>query len=179
MVLEKESWVKMTSDMLQVINLAGLVGDGAPLIASSLGNTSMSMLDSKRTNDLVDAGKQKNGFAYWLQMENPFSSKLAFGCKESPRSHLPPNGSMTSSSGDGRVILHSDQISSKGHLDDHINGSSSVMEDENEDLLADFIDEDSQLPSRISKPTLVRTKSSGWSSEEISAQTGSSLCLLR
>ncbi|CAL9154190.1 unnamed protein product [Musa acuminata subsp. burmannicoides] len=179
MVLEKESWVKMSSDMLQVINLAGLVGDGAPLIASSLGNTSMSMLDSKRTNDLVDAGKQKNGFAYWLQMENPFSSKLAFGCKESPRSHLPPNGSMTSSSGDGRVILHSDQISSKGHLDDHINGSSSVMEDENEDLLADFIDEDSQLPSRISKPTLVRTKSSGWSSEEISAQTGSSLCLLR
>ncbi|KAJ8512216.1 hypothetical protein OPV22_002650 [Ensete ventricosum] len=179
MVLEKESWMKMSSDMLQVINLAGLVGDGAPLIAPSLGNTSMTMLDSKRTNDLVDAGKQKNGFAYWLQMENPFSSKLAFGSKESPKSHLPPNGSMTSSSGDGRVVLHNDQLSSKGHLDDHINGSNSVMEDENEDLLADFIDEDSQLPSRISKPTLVRTKSSGWSSEEISAQTGSSLCLLR
>lgn len=180
MVLDKESWVKMSIDTQQVISLAGLVGDGAPLIAPSLGNASMSMLDSKRTNDPVDAGKQKNGFAYWLQMENPFSSKLTFGSKESPKAYLSPHGSRNSSLGDGHAaILHNDHTSSKGHLDDHINGSSSVMEDENEDLLADFIDEDSQLPSRISKPILVRTKSSTWSSEEIAAQIGSSLCLLR
>ncbi|WOL06089.1 syndetin isoform X2 [Canna indica] len=175
MVLEKESWMKMSSDTIHVISLAGLFGDGAPLIASSLGNASMSMLESKRIGDPVDSGKHKIGFAYWLQIENPFSSKLAFGTKESPRSHLSPYGSTPLSSGEGRVaILHNDHMSSKGHLDEHMNGSSSVLEDENEDLLADFIDEDSQLPSRISKP-----KSSSWSSEEISAQTGSSLCLLR
>ncbi|XP_042393645.1 syndetin-like [Zingiber officinale] len=178
MILEKESWVKMSMNTLQVINLAGLVGDGAPLIAPSPGHASMSMLELKRTNDSVDSGKQ-NGFAYWLQMENPFYSKLTFGSKESPRSILSLNGS-TSNLGQGRVgISHNDDISPKSYYNDQANGSSSVMEDENEDLLADFIDEDSQLPSRISKPIHNRTKSSTWSSEEISAQTGSSLYLLR
>lgn len=178
MILEKESWVKMSMDTLRVINLAGLVGDGAPLIAPP-GHASMSMLELKRINDSVDPGKRHNGFAYWLQMENPFYLKLTFGSKESPQSILSLNGS-TSNLGHGRVgILHNDDISPKSYYNDQANGSSSVMEDENEDLLADFIDEDSQLPSRISKPIHNRTKSSTWSSEEISAQTGSSLYLLR
>ena len=52
--------------------------------------------------------------------------------------------------------------------------------DENEDLLADFIDEDSPLPSRVSNPTLKgSTSSRNWKHEEIEDLTGSCVSLLR
>ncbi|KAI3768990.1 hypothetical protein L6452_00086 [Arctium lappa] len=53
------------------------------------------------------------------------------------------------------------------------------FEDENENLHAYFIDEDSQLPSRNSKPDRSRNHSSPWSDEEMEAHTGSSICVLR
>ncbi|KAG1355013.1 syndetin [Cocos nucifera] len=180
MVLEKESWAKMPAEALQVISLAGLMGDGAPLIVSSVGNANtLSALQSKKLHDPAFTGKQNNGFACWLKLENTFSSKLASGSKESPKSHLLFNGSMTSDLADGHAvdILHDNIMPAKDHSG--INGSSSLLEDENEDLLADFIDEDSQLPSRISKPIPARKNSANWNDEEVSAQTGSSLCLLR
>lgn len=178
MVLEKESWVKMPAEALQVISLAGLIGDGAPLIVPSVGNTNtLSALNSKKLHDPAFTGKLNNGFACWLKLQNTFSSKLASGSKESPKAHLLFNGSMASDLADGHAVDHDNIMSAKGHSG--INGSSSLLEDENEDLLADFIDEDSQLPSRISKPMPARKNAAKWNDEEVSAQTGSSLCLLR
>ncbi|XP_073001241.1 uncharacterized protein [Typha latifolia] len=181
MVLEKEAWVKMPSDTPQVISLAGLVGDGAPLIVPSLGNTSPSIHGYRRNYESSGAGRHKNGFECWLKTENPFSSKLEYGSKESPKAHLSVNGSTGFRSAEGNAVdlLPNDRTSVKGHSSNHGSGSSSVFEDENEDLLADFIDEDSQLPSRISKPKIASTNSANWNDEEISSQTGSSLCLLR
>ncbi|OAY84569.1 Syndetin [Ananas comosus] len=174
MVLEKESWVKMSAEAPQVISLAGLTGDGAPLVVSSLGSTSAMSPSYRRNYD--DSGKRKNGFAYWLKTENPFSSKLEYGLKESPKGRLSVNGS------DGPILdggMQNNRTPEQVHSPNRGYGSSSILEDENEDLLADFIDEDSQLPSRISKPRVVRSNSAHWNDEEISAQTGSSLCLLR
>ncbi|KAK9061580.1 hypothetical protein SSX86_018762 [Deinandra increscens subsp. villosa] len=59
------------------------------------------------------------------------------------------------------------------------NGHANISDDENEDLLADFIDEDSQLPSRIVKPKHIINHSLPWSTEDMTAHTGSSICVLR
>ncbi|KAJ6849930.1 syndetin [Iris pallida] len=180
MVLERENWIKISAEA-QVISFAGLIGDGAPLIVPSARDSST--LPSLHVNKIspVRTGKQKNGFSDWLKMDSPFSSKLTHGSNESPNAHMLVNGSMSSSLADANVVdsLHGDRINEKGQPGSHANGNNVVLEDENEDLLADFIDEDSQLPSRISKPIHARSRSSHWSDEEVSAQTGSSICLLR
>lgn len=180
MVLEKETWQKMPSDSIQVISLAGLVGDGAPLLTpSDFDRIKVSVLHSKKSPDSVETGDRETGFAFWLKIGNPFSSKLC-GTKEFSNPS-PLNGPKVSSETDGKIIdiWHIEKapprISDRGHA----NGNKSVLEDENEDLLADFIDEDSQLPSRISKPTLPRNHSSYWNNEDITAHIGSALCLLR
>ncbi|ONK71818.1 uncharacterized protein A4U43_C04F12710 [Asparagus officinalis] len=181
MVLEKESWVKISGDTHQVISLAGLIGDGAPLIVSSATNTStLSLLRSKKISEKVDTGRQNNGFSYWLRISNPFSSKLTSGSYESLNAQILVNGSPTSGLADANDdTSHCDRISEKSHSQGHANGNSSAVEDENEDLLADFIDEDSQLPSRISKPMHAKNSTANWNDEEVSSQTGSSICLLR
>jgi len=181
MVLEKESWVKISAETHQVISLAGLIGDGAPLIVSSSSDTStLSVLHSKKMSDKNDAGKQKNGFCYWLKMDNPFSSKMTGGLYESSNVGTLANGSSTSSLIDSNVdSSHCDRTPERHQSRNHANGNSSVVEDENEDLLADFIDEDSQLPSRISRPVHANRSSANWHDEEVSSQTGSSICLLR
>ncbi|MQL84150.1 hypothetical protein Taro_016654 [Colocasia esculenta] len=178
MVLEKETWTKISSESMQAINLAGLVGDGAPLIAPS--NPSRVSTHSRTISPQTSTGYQKNGFAYWLNIMNPFYSKMACSPKQSSNTHV-SNGCPTSCSSDENVadLFHDDGIPGKSNNKIHVNGSTSILEDENEDLLADFIDEDSQLPSRISRPMLARDKSSYWNNEEINMQTGSSLCLLR
>uniref|UniRef100_A0A1D1YUT6 Coiled-coil domain-containing protein 132 n=1 Tax=Anthurium amnicola TaxID=1678845 RepID=A0A1D1YUT6_9ARAE len=179
MVLEKETWAKMSSESMKAISLAGLVGDGAPLIASS--NRPTLSVHSSNISHQTAPGYQKNGFSHWLNITNPFLSKMACSPKESLKAHILSNGSTISCLGDVSIAdpFHNE---SPGECSDGIlmNGSSSILEDENEDLLADFIDEDSQLPSRISKPMFARSRSAYWNDEEmISAQTGSSLCLLR
>ncbi|XP_058077735.1 uncharacterized protein LOC131226076 isoform X2 [Magnolia sinica] len=181
MVLEKETWHKM-SDTVQIISLAGLVGDGAPLIVPTDGDRAkMSVLHSKKLSDLVETGNQKNGFAHWLNTGNPFLLKLTFSHKDCSIPQPRPKGSTVSCESDGKIIdlLCNDMMSPRSNDTNHMNGNNSLLEDENEDLLADFIDEDSQLPSRISKPTLARNHSAHWNIEEITAHTGSSICLLR
>ncbi|XP_078155670.1 coiled-coil protein [Carex rostrata] len=170
MVLDKESWIKMPADTPQVVSLAGLTGDGAALITHS----TPSMLGQSYRRDIhssSDAGRHKSGFANWLRMDNPFSARLEHGSRESSPRYKSNGGVVELWQGD-RVSLSSSPKSVE-------NGSSSVLEDENEDLLADFIDEDSQLPSRISNSRIRRGSSAHWIDEEISAQTGSSICLLR
>jgi syndetin len=169
MVLDKESWTKMPADTPQV-SLAGLTGDGAALIIHS----TPSMLGQGYRRDFhssSDAARHKSSFANWLRIENPFSARLEHGSRESsPRFDF--NGSIVE-------LWQGDKASFSSSPKSLENGSGSVLEDENEDLLADFIDEDSQLPSRISNSRMRRGGSAQRIDEEISAQTGSSLCLLR
>ncbi|CAL5212204.1 unnamed protein product [Lathyrus oleraceus] len=137
MVLEKETWLKLPPDTVQIISFAGLIGDGAPLISlsSSKSMKANEIHSNNKSVNMVHTGTNKSGFSHWIKNGNPFLPKLS--------------------------------TSKEGH------------EDENEDLLADFIDEDSQLPSRSSKPHLSRFHSSQGNDEESTTQTGSSLCLLR
>ncbi|KAL5717048.1 hypothetical protein ACHQM5_010128 [Ranunculus cassubicifolius] len=180
MVLERETWIKMSSDTVQVVNFAGLVGDGAPIIVPTDGfSTKIQALHSRKSIDPVESGSEKSGFSQWVKLGNPFSIKLAYGSKE----HLSSSDGVEPISGSTDDKLHdtssNDKVSTRNSDVNHMNGNNSVSEDENEDLHADFIDEDSQLPSRIAKPHHSRTRSSNLNEEDITAQTGSSLCLLR
>ncbi|XP_022732608.1 syndetin-like isoform X2 [Durio zibethinus] len=178
MVLEKEIWLRLPPETAQIISFAGLVGDGAPLIAASDGNSSNPwvLLTDKPANK-VDTGAKKSGFSPWLRNGNPFLLKVGSSPKETHNSS--PLYGATSGEHEGSVDnLHGNVFPRNGDVN-HINGSNSISEEENEDLLADFIDEDSQLPSRISKPSLSKGYSSHSINDEFTAQTGSSLCLLR
>lgn len=182
MVLEKESWLKMSTDAMQMINLAGLVGYGAPLIVpSDRNNAKIQVLHSKKSPDPIGTGNQRNGFGHWLKTGNLFMLKLTYGSNECPSSSPLLNGATISGATEEKPveILHNDKFFPINNDVNHMNGNNFVSENESEDLLADFIDEDSQLPSRISKPMISRNLSSHWNDEEIAAQTGSSLCLLR
>ncbi|XP_057956018.1 uncharacterized protein LOC131149520 isoform X2 [Malania oleifera] len=181
MVLEKESWLKMPPDTIQVISFAGLVGDGAPLIVSSNSNsTNARLIHSNRSADALETVAKNSGFSYWIKNGNPFFLKLTCTSKECHTTSL-LNGTGISGETDGNCneMFLGDAFSPRNSDANKMNGNSSISEDENEDLLADFIDEDSQLPSRISKQNIPRNHSSHCNDEEVTAQTGSSLCLLR
>ncbi|VAH17847.1 unnamed protein product [Triticum turgidum subsp. durum] len=154
MVLEKESWTIMSAEASQIISLAGLTGDGAALISPTSGSSTLPKDYFRGNSTATNTGRQNNGFASWHNMGNPFSFKLENGSAESPK---------------GNVLFNS----SVG------NGNNSPFDEENEDLLADFIDEDSQLPSRTLKTKIVKGNTSHWKDGDISSQTGSSLSLLR
>ncbi|KAI5575748.1 hypothetical protein BDE02_09G001200 [Populus trichocarpa] len=174
MVLKKESWLKLPPDTVQAISFAGLVGDGAALIVPSHDNSSNAKLHhSNKSVKSVDANSKKSGFSSWIRSGNPFSPKLI------PTSVDGHSSSLLNGATAVEYDEHAnDTVSPQGNGASHKNGMP-VSEDENEDLLADFIDEDSQLPSRISKPKAPKSNSSHCKTDEISAQTGSSLCLLR
>ncbi|KAH9700280.1 syndetin [Citrus sinensis] len=173
MVLEKETWMKLPADTVQVVSFAGLVGDGAPLIVSS-DSSSARVIHSNKSANPTGATSRNSGFSHWLKSGNPFSQKLIYISKGLNSPQL--NGAID---GEYDDYFRGDKVTPKSSDKSHMNGTNSVPEEENEDLLADFIDEDSQLPSRISKPNLRRNHSSHWNDDEITSQTGSSLCLLR
>ncbi|KAL5580161.1 hypothetical protein UlMin_012603 [Ulmus minor] len=175
MVLERENWLVLPPDTIQVISFAGLLGDGAPLLVSSRGNsTHARVLHFDKSVKLVETGAKKSGFSHWVKNGNPFLLKLVPNSKEG---QSPDQLSEATSSEVDH--LYDDKFSPRTSDASNINGTDSGLEEENEDLLADFIDEDSQLPSRISKPKLPRNRSSILNDEECAAQTGSSICLLR
>ncbi|KAH9660436.1 syndetin [Citrus sinensis] len=173
MVLEKETWMKLPADTVQVVSFAGLVGDGAPLIVSS-DSSSARVIHSNKSANPTGVTSRNSGFSHWLKSGNPFSQKLIYISKGLNLPQL--NGAID---GEYDDYFRGDKVTPKSSDKSHMNGTNSVPEEENEDLLADFIDEDSQLPSRISKPNLWRNHSSHWNDDEITSQTGSSLCLLR
>lgn len=178
MVLEKENWLKLPPDTVQAISFAGLVGNGAALIVPSHGSSSKAKLHhSTKPVNSIDATIKKSGFTSWIKSGNPFLPKLISTSVEGQSSLL--NG-VTAGEYDGHAndSYHGDQASPHSSGASHKNGTP-VSEDENEDLLADFIDEDSQLPSRISRPKVPKSNFSYCKDDEISSQTGSSLCLLR
>ncbi|KAF9684812.1 hypothetical protein SADUNF_Sadunf04G0157500 [Salix dunnii] len=178
MVLEKENWLKLPPDTVQAISFAGLVGNGAALIVPSHGSSSKAKLHhSTKPVNSIDATIKKSGFTSWIESGNPFSPKLISTSVEGQSSLL--NGATAGEyDGNANDSYHGDQASPHSSGASHKNGTP-VSEDENEDLLADFIDEDSQLPSRISKPKVPKSNFSHCKDDEITAQTGSSLCLLR
>ncbi|KAE8700203.1 C-terminal isoform 2 [Hibiscus syriacus] len=177
MVLERETWLNLPPETAEIICFAGLVGDGAPLMAASGGRSSNSrVLHIDKSANKVDTDVKKSGFSPWLRNGNPFLLKVSCSYKETHNSS-PLNGATSAVFEGNADNIHGD-VSSHNDDENHINGSNSISEEENEDLLADFIDEDSQLPSRISKPILSR----GYSFhgiDDFTAQTGSSLCALR
>jgi len=180
MVLEKETWLKLPPETVQIISFAGLIGDGAALISLSVGK-SMNINEIHSNNksvNMVHTSARKSGFSHWIKNGNPFLQKMS----TSKEGHgIPqPNGSSYGEFDGGSVNnYHDDRVSPRKNDSSQLNGANSVLEDENEDLLADFIDEDSQLPSRSSKPHHSRSHSSHGNDEESTTQTGSSLCLLR
>ncbi|KAI3941275.1 hypothetical protein MKW92_021528 [Papaver armeniacum] len=145
MVLEKETWLKIPPDTVQIISFAGLVGDGAPIIAPSDGKSSkIRVLHSRKLPDPVQNVNQKNGFAQ-ISLSSPLSE----------------------SGENDNLHFRNDKLSPRKSDANDKNKSSSVSEDENEDLHADFI------------PSHSRNHSSNCNDEDITAQTGSSLSLLR
>ncbi|KAL7153983.1 hypothetical protein ABFS83_04G204600 [Erythranthe nasuta] len=176
MVMEKENWQIMPLDTIQVVSFPGLVGDGAALIVSSDRSPSSRSRDSRSVRPVV-SGSKRGGFFYWQEHGNPFSSKLN-GSSEEYSDSLHSNGLTSQGSGNTDKIGRHAKSSPKSGDVNHVNGTT-LSEDENEDLHADFIDEDSQLPSRISKPSHSRHNSLRTNDEDMTAQTGSSLSILR
>ncbi|KAL6566888.1 hypothetical protein OROMI_015292 [Orobanche minor] len=178
MVMEKENWQIMPLDTVQVVCFPGLVGDGAALIVSSDGSPSARSMHNNISVSTVVNGSKRGGFSYWLENGSPFLSKLN-GSSEDYSESFHPNGFVTQEARNTDNMTQQAKTSSKKSGDtNHINGNS-LSEDENEDLHADFIDEDSQLPSRISIPSHLRYNSLRGNNGDMIAQTGSSLTLLR
>lgn len=172
MVLEKESWFVIPPETIQVVSFAGLIGEGAALIIQSASRE----LQSQKSADLVKFIPKQIRFSHWISSGNPFCPKNASKEFDDSFSHATsafseePNENFNELSNKNKSLPKSDANPSNGRVD---------PEDENEDLHADFIDEDSQLPSRISKPNRSRSHASLWSHEEMEAHTGSSICVLR
>ncbi|KAK4358646.1 hypothetical protein RND71_020875 [Anisodus tanguticus] len=178
MVLERENWLILPPETIEVVSFAGLVGDGAALIISSETSPNARRLQVRKSVHTIQTDSSKrNVFSRWLKGGNPFLPKLNGSSKEYSDSCL-LNGSAKQESGNSNEDSL-DKISLRNSDVNHVNGTTNLSEDENEDLHADFIDEDSQLPSRISKPGHSRSRSSHWNNEQIKEQTGSSLSLLR
>ena len=175
--MEKECWQKLPPDVTQVVSFAGLVGDEAPFIASSDDSSASTRLRPIKAVRSAETGSRRSGFSYWRKSGNPFLTNAS-----------PPSAcNMSLFSGDGASVGHegnttgfqSDKLSPSNNGVNCTNGDATILEDENEELLADFIDEDSQLPSRRSKLGHSRSHSLHWRDDEATTQTGSSLCLLR
>ncbi|KAK9072639.1 hypothetical protein SSX86_009074 [Deinandra increscens subsp. villosa] len=166
MVLEKESWFTIPPETIQVVSFSGLVGDGAALVIRPASRE----LQSQKSAHLVKISPKQTGFSQWINSGNPFCAKAASKEFDDPSTYEETNENFNEASRKSNSSLNSDEYHRNGGVD---------LEDENEDLLADFIDEDSQLPSRIYKPNRLRNHSSAWSTEEMDAHTGSSICVLR
>ncbi|XP_019199330.1 PREDICTED: syndetin isoform X3 [Ipomoea nil] len=175
LVLEKENWLILPPEVTQIVSFAGLVGDGAALIASTSNSLDTRLGHAHKSKYLAQTNK-RSGFSNWLKNENPFLVKLNSNTNEHTDSYFPGSPREVGSSNGSSFKKDSTQ---EDHAENNTNGSASLSEDENEDLHADFIDEDSQLPSRISKPSHSRHRSALSNDEEMTAQTGSSLTLLR
>ncbi|XP_051113258.1 uncharacterized protein LOC127239236 isoform X2 [Andrographis paniculata] len=176
LVMEKENWKIMPRDTIQVVSFSGLVGDGAALIVSS-DSSNMRMMNDNRSVGPAVSGSSRGGFSYWMENGNPFLFKLSGSSEESPNFSRSNGSSLQGTKNNDNAPHHTKSSTETGDVN-HVNGAL-LSEEENEDLLADFIDEDSQLPSRVSKPGWSRHNASCGNDDDVTAQTGSSLCLLR
>ncbi|CAM6053746.1 unnamed protein product [Sphagnum tenellum] len=136
MIVEKETWQQLSSVALNSVNLAGLTGHGASLLQTPATKND-SDTNSNGRGEKTISGISRAGFADWVKKGNPFTEK--------GQSH----GALKPVKGDGD---DSNGMSKAGDTAVENNGAVEGEDDEdieNEDLLADFIDEDSQLPGRL------------------------------
>ncbi|KAL1544406.1 syndetin-like isoform X1 [Salvia divinorum] len=169
MVLERETWQILPPDTIQVISFPGLVGDGAALLVSSVSSPRAKLLHDSKSVGLA-SGSKKGGFSYWFENGKLFLPKVGGSSTEHS------NGLATQVPENTNKIPM--QTKSSSDVDtNHVNEI--IPEEESEDLHADFIDEDSQLPSRITKPGHSRHSSLRGNNEDSMAQTGSFLSVLR
>lgn len=166
--MEKELWQPLSSLALKSVNLAGLTGHGASLVRASASGESRGGVEGGGS---VSPGAGKAGFGEWLVKGNPFGEKVQAG----------PGVSKVA---DGGAV----KVNGVDNVGVVANGGPKVEDeedDENEDLLADFIDEDSQLPGRLyhnfgKRSSAMEAKSSQVSSEDKSVVlTNSSVNILR
>ncbi|XP_057836167.2 uncharacterized protein LOC131046440 isoform X1 [Cryptomeria japonica] len=180
-VLEKENWQQISPDTIKTVNLAGLVGDGAPLLISyHHGSSKISGLDSDQNSQIDESKKLHAGFSQWFKRGNPFGNKKCSTVRDED-SNLHEvsmhDKQRAGSISNGTLVT---EVPEKMGSQNGVNIERGEEEDESEDLLADFIDEDSQLPSRTSNVALARIPSSrNWIHEEIEGLPGSSVSLLR
>eukprot|EP01018_Ginkgo_biloba_P020518 Gb_32393 [translate_table: standard] len=186
-VLEKESWQQISPETIRTVNLAGLVGDGAPLLVTYHRPSSKEpALDSSNRSEGVEKKESHAGFSQWFKKGNPFGHKrnsISRGDISGVHEVSVPiisdlnDKERVGCANNGTLVVESHGKMRHGN---GINLEEGEDDDESEDLLADFIDEDSQLPSRVSDSALTRTTSSGnWKHEEIQGLTGSSVSILR
>lgn len=168
MIVEKELWQPLSSLALKSVNLAGLTGHGASLVRPSVSGESHGAAQGPSS---LSPSAGKAGFADWLLKGNPFAEKAQ---------HDP---TITKVVGEDAVKVNG--VDKVGVV---ANGAMKVEDeedDENEDLLADFIDEDSQLPARLyhnfrKSTTVKEAKSTQVSSEDNTlVLTNSSVNILR
>ena len=168
MIVEKELWQPLSSLALKSVNLAGLTGHGASLVRPSASGESHGASEGPSS---LSSGAGKVGFADWLQKGNPFAEKAQHG----PAIIKVVDENAVKVNGVDKVGVVANGVSKVGDEED----------DENEDLLADFIDEDSQLPGRLyhnfrRSTTVTEAKSTQGSSEDKSlVLTNSSVNILR
>ncbi|EPS73839.1 hypothetical protein M569_00902, partial [Genlisea aurea] len=168
MVMEKETWQIMPPHSINMVSFPGLIGDGAALIVSCDSPRSIRSLHDIRMASQASSGSE-GGFSYWQKNGNPFLASPP----DVSKSGL-TNGLIAPGTGNTHKMPHN-MSSSPGNL---VNGTN-FPEDENDDLHADFIDEDSQLPSRVFRPGHSRNNSSHGNEVELATHTASSLSLLK
>ncbi|QHN95125.1 Syndetin [Arachis hypogaea] len=72
-VLEKDSWLKLPPDTVQLVSFAGLTGDGAPLISlTNTKSTNTSAIDLDKSVNFTHSRARKSGFSDWIRRGNPF-----------------------------------------------------------------------------------------------------------
>lgn len=149
MMLEKETWQPLSPAAIKTVNLAGLLGDGAPVLhASPVGlprGADSCLSPSVAEQGLGRSNENQAGFAVWLERGNPF------GDKKMPFTNNDANQASKHMQQKLAGVVETPSMSNGSAMGQDSHHSDEVEEDENEDLLADFIDEDSQLPSRVYK----------------------------
>ncbi|BFI25231.1 syndetin [Marchantia polymorpha subsp. ruderalis] len=147
MILEKELWQQLSPAALKTLNFHAGIVNGAPVAKTSQdgvedvgGSSRPGQVENAllRTRENVSS---RAGFEDWLEKGNPFSDRksqkvIVLTAGEGKTPGKLENGNTSS------------QLESVNSNGGSKKGSGEDEEDENEDLLADFIDEDSQLPGR-------------------------------
>lgn len=153
MMLEKESWQQLSASTLQAVNLASLTGDSG----SGASRSPSQGTNTTEITPILQRSLSQAGFSTWLSGGNPFVERHTMHSTGPAGEHGNMKGTVN---GSPELGVHEDG------------------DDEDEDLLADFIDEDSQLPRRLSADAKVADRQ-GKGPLDSYTLTGSAVSILR